>query len=896
LDKDEQRTFRWLSVFVGGCTLEAAQSVGGSPASINVLESLVSKSLLRQTESEGAPRLAMLETIREFGLEQLSNAHEIDAARRAHTSYYLSFAEEAEEGLMGAEQKKWLLRLDREQDNLRVALRWAIEHHEVDTAQRMAGALQPFWFRRGHWSEGRRWLEESLAMDSGATQNQFSRAKALYEAGMLARFQGDFARARMLCEQSLASYRTLGDKTGMLKALAQLSRISAFQDDQTATNVFVAEAASLIETLPDSIVKADACTDTAIAMISHPVRQDLYPPEAARYLHESERIQRALNNPAGLALALIHLANHALFAGDYILAASRLDETERMVMELGDDRLLSRVAMIRMLLDHHEGDFATARRRVEEILQQALNRGDHHVASILPIMSVILHGQGLDVWSARVFGSAEALRRAGQWSSEVAVLDQRLRMGDIRAEVRAQLGEEAFAREIAAGQRLKLEDLLTIPHPQGPSPESAAQARTASTFLPLEALTAREIDELSLLARDLSNPQITKSLEDALSFGSAAEATSVIRAKALLGAGTLARFQGDFARARMLCEQSLEIYRSLADQTGVLKTLAQLCRITGFQDDQTAKNAFLAEAASLIETLSDSVVKGEAYTDMALTMLDIKTFKFQPEVTRYLAESERIHRALNNQPGLALAALHRGVRASFEGDFSLAKERFEEAERLAMELGDVRLLSRMAGGRALLDLHEGDFATARRRLETSIQQRDSMGDPQLRSDIMWLAAVLHKQGLDVWSARVLGMADILPGHRALNAVLAAYAERFHLGETRAELRAQLGEEVFASEIAAGHQLRLDDLRTIPYPPTPTPATPISAPGASLTAREIEVLRLLAEELSNPQIAERLVVSRRTVDAHLRSIYDKLGVKSRDAAIRVAMEQGLISHP
>src|SRR6185369_13993086 len=103
LDRDEQRTFRWLSVFVGGCTLEAAQFVASSPASIDVLESLVSKSLLRQTESEGAPRLAMLETIREFGLEQLSNAHEIDSARRAHTGHYLLFAEKAAKGLTGAE-------------------------------------------------------------------------------------------------------------------------------------------------------------------------------------------------------------------------------------------------------------------------------------------------------------------------------------------------------------------------------------------------------------------------------------------------------------------------------------------------------------------------------------------------------------------------------------------------------------------------------------------------------------------------------------------------------------------------------------------------------------------------------------------------------------------------
>jgi predicted ATPase/DNA-binding CsgD family transcriptional regulator len=897
LDSDEQRTFRWLSVFIGGCTLEAAQFVAGSPASIDVLESLVSKSLLRQTESEGAPRLAMLETIREFGMEQLTNAHEIDSAHRAHTSHYLLFAEEAEKGLTGAEQKQWLSRLDREQDNLRAALRWAIEDQEVDMAQRMAGALQPFWFRRGHWSEGRRWLEESLAMDSGATQNQFFRARALYEAGMLARFQGDFARARMLCEQSLALYHILADQAGVVMALVQLGRISSFQDDQTAAQAFLAEAASLIETLPDSIVKADAYTDMAIAMVSRQASQSLYPPEAARYLHESERIHRTLNNPAGLALALIHQANHALFEGDYTLAGSQLDEAERVAMELSDDRLLNRLAMIRVLHDLHEGDFAAARRRVEEVLQQALNRGDHHVASSLPMLAVILHGQGLDASSARVFGLAEALKRMGQWNSEVAVLDQRLRIGDIRAEVRARLGEEAFASEIAAGQRIKLEDLLTIPHPQGPAPDSAARAQSASLSPQPEPLTARDIDLFNLFAKDVGNPQITQSLEDALSLGSAAEVNDAVRAKVFLGAGTLARFQGDFVRARMLCEQSLEIYRTLSDQTGVLKTLAQLCRITRFQVDQEAMKTFMVEAASLIETLPDSVVKGEAYTDLALAMLDFSTLKFQPQVNRYLAESERIHRALNNQPGLALAALHRGVRAAFEGDFSLAKERFEETERLATELGDVRLLSRMAGARALLDLHNGDFAGARRRLETSIRQYDSMGDHQLHSNMQMLAAALHKQGLDVWAVRVWGMADGLPGNRPSNAQLAAYEERFRLGDILAELHAKLGDEAFAREIAAGRRLTLDDLRTIPHPPvsaaSTVTATPPSAPGAALTEREHQVLRLLAQDLSNPQIAERLVVSRRTVDAHLRSIYDKLGVKSRDAAIRVAREQGVL---
>src|SRR6185369_10114241 len=110
-------------------------------------------------------------------------------------------------------------------------------------------------------------------------------------------------------------------------------------------------------------------------------------------------------------------------------------------------------------------------------------------------------------------------------------------------------------------------------------------------------------------------------------------------------------------------------------------------------------------------------------------------------------------------------------------------ERFEETERLATELGDVRLLGRMAGARALLDLHEGDFAGARRRLEASIEQYDSMGDHQLHSNILMLAAVLHKQGLGRWAVRVWGMADVLPGNRLSNAQLAAYQEHFHLGDT-----------------------------------------------------------------------------------------------------------------
>ena len=508
LNGDEQRTFRRLSVFVGGCTLQAALSAIEPTTSLDTLDSLVNKSLLRQIETDAEPRLTMLETIREFGLEQLTHTHELESTRRAHAEYYLSFAEDAERQLTGADQKNWLRRLEREQDNLRAALHWAIEHQEGELAQRMAGALQMFWLNRGYWSEGRRWLEESLAMDSDAALAPVVRAKTLYGAGALTRFQGDFARARMLLEQSLTLYRPLADKTGVLMALVELTRITAFQDDQTAKVSFLSEAASLLETLPDTVMKAYAYTELATTMLDINVSPIQYPPEVPRYMAESVRINRTLNNPAGLALALARQGSGALFTGDFTLMASQLDEAERLALELGDERILSRLAGLHMLLDMRKGDLTAARRRLQDTFQQGANRGDHQLPSWLPMLAVVLHRQGLDVWSARIFGLADSLNvtyhTRGVGMAEA--FRRFLGIGDIHAELRAQLGDEAFAREFAAGKRLTLDDLRTIPHP--PEPDSAAQAISASET----SLTAREIEVLRLLVQDLSNPQIAERL------------------------------------------------------------------------------------------------------------------------------------------------------------------------------------------------------------------------------------------------------------------------------------------------------------------------------------------------------------------------------------------------
>ena len=212
LSTPEQRLFRWLSVFVGGCTLEAAAVVctaEGDPR-IEVLEgvaSLIDKSLLHQTEREREePHLVMLETIREFELERLAADREGETARDVQAADYLLLAEEAEPYFMCAEQGEWLDRLEREHENLRAALSWLIERDDRETALRLGGALWRFWWMHGHLSEGRGFLESMLPASNAVAAS--IRAKALVGAGVLTGAQGYYMQAETLCAEGLRLSRS----------------------------------------------------------------------------------------------------------------------------------------------------------------------------------------------------------------------------------------------------------------------------------------------------------------------------------------------------------------------------------------------------------------------------------------------------------------------------------------------------------------------------------------------------------------------------------------------------------------------------------------------------------------------------------------------------------------
>lgn len=177
LDAQEQRLFRQLSVFAGGCTLEAVEAVckASGNETMNVLEgvaSLIDKSLLYTTRQEDEePRLGMLETIREYGLECLETCGEMEVIRYAHASYYLRLVEAAEPQLVGAEQGQWSDRLEQELENIRATMRWFLEREDVGEGIEIPfflNALSAFWTERGYLSEARQWFERLLTTSAGA--------------------------------------------------------------------------------------------------------------------------------------------------------------------------------------------------------------------------------------------------------------------------------------------------------------------------------------------------------------------------------------------------------------------------------------------------------------------------------------------------------------------------------------------------------------------------------------------------------------------------------------------------------------------------------------------------------------------------------------------------------
>ena len=321
LSEEEKALFARLAVFAGGCRLLSAEKVVGTD--LDVLQSLVDKSLLRHTED----RFWMLETVREYALERLEASGKGEELRQRHSEHFLALAEEAEPNRR-ERPREWLDRLEREHDNLRAALDRLEASGENEPALRLVGALWPFWDERNHLAEGRHRLEGALR---GAERPTAARANALTGAAAMALAGGDAATARVRAEEGLALHLTLGDAWSTAEAQRMLGVIVAEEGDWARAQQLLEESVRGFSNLGD-----EYNTMWAIGVLAW-VYEGLGDRPRARALHEDNlRQARALRNEQQEAETLGALVNIALDDGRLQDALSMLKENHPLYRDLGD--------------------------------------------------------------------------------------------------------------------------------------------------------------------------------------------------------------------------------------------------------------------------------------------------------------------------------------------------------------------------------------------------------------------------------------------------------------------------------------------------------------------------------------------------------------------------------
>jgi predicted ATPase/class 3 adenylate cyclase len=508
LSSEEQQLFRHLAVFVDGWDLEAAEALcmarGGLAADmLEGMASLVDKSLLRQEEqATGETRFWMLQTLREFGLEQLARCGELEATRQAQAEYYLQLAEEAQPSLMATEQGRWMARLEQEHENLRAALFWLLAQareggeqnkQQAERALRFCTALSWFWAIRGYLREGQHFLEQALALREKVSVPM--RARVLYTAADLGWILDDLERTERWSRESLELFREVGDKVGIAdsllllgtsdwakgryiparsqleeaatlyqemgkhwkrgRCLTQLARISTLQGEYDEAWRLLEESLALYRTLGDK-----ERIGWALYLQARLLFLSGHDPAAARSLTEqSLTLLQEINNPWERAYSLVLLGQLTLQQDEQGRARDLFEEGRSAFKEAGDQAGLAEALMGLANAAMMQGGFAAAHDLYQEsflILQRI-----HYQELVPPCvegLAVLAAAQGEPLWAARLWGAAEALREAiGTPVPPIYRLDYERAV----AKARAQFGSEAFARAWAEGRTTTLEQAVT---------------------------------------------------------------------------------------------------------------------------------------------------------------------------------------------------------------------------------------------------------------------------------------------------------------------------------------------------------------------------------------------------------------------------------------------------
>jgi non-specific serine/threonine protein kinase len=471
----EQTLFRRLAVFSGGFTLVDAGVVANPSAEValdtlTVVDTLTDHSLLRRQEgSEGVSRYTMLETVREFGLEQLVKSGEEPAVRRAHADRMIALVEEAWAAIIIRFEAGWLARLDAERDNVRSALGWLDMVGDGAGLLRIAGAADPLWNYRSSRLEGRSWLARALDRTRETVVPADVRMRALHAAGYLARNQGDYRQAIAYGQEYLDAALAANHQLRAANSYSLLGYIASAQGEYKQATTQYKEALRLVTALGDRVEIASAWLELGRVRYGQGDHQ-----HAAALLEQALTEFRDLDDRWSLGLALNSLGLVDALRGQRHCAAERLLEA----------------------LD----------------LWRAFANKEN-LAEWLATVATLAAASGAPRRAARLLGAAEGLRAE---IGHAFVLPDAHYFGEAEGAIRVHLGEHAFLAEQAAGRALPLDQSLAeaVAFLSGAPEASSAASRpdVASPSFDPFGLTRREREILVLLCQRLTDSEIAERL------------------------------------------------------------------------------------------------------------------------------------------------------------------------------------------------------------------------------------------------------------------------------------------------------------------------------------------------------------------------------------------------
>jgi predicted ATPase/class 3 adenylate cyclase len=412
LGSAERALFTRLSVFTGGFTLDAAETVcAGGPVAkehvMNLLGRLVETSLVMAAEGEPI-RYRLLEPIGHYARMRLEESEGTRDLRDRHAAFFLALAEEGDKEILGAEQQIWADRLDRDRYNLRAALNWLHSSGRHDDAMAMAGALRWFWVIKREVSDGAEWLDRTLAHRDGVEAAVV--ARALNGAGLLATRKLAFDQAREALTEALSIYRKLGDRRNEARQVYQLMALAWLADDLTEARRLAPEAEAINREVGDHWMLA-----WTLAVWGTMDRLTGRLADAHRVMTESHQIFLDHGGVLDIGWSALRLGALARDEGDYTEASNRYTEGRALLVVAGDTLGLAHadagLGALAWLAGDHDFALALYRSVLEEFMVY------EEAANNLFELKTMIQGNPT---TAELQGIVEQNRQRAAWSDPLA--------------------------------------------------------------------------------------------------------------------------------------------------------------------------------------------------------------------------------------------------------------------------------------------------------------------------------------------------------------------------------------------------------------------------------------------------------------------------------------------